>query len=559
MSAERIAELEAENAALRTALASQEAAMDVLRQENVALKQQVSELNEKLAVLHHRVSQMSRRMFGNTSERHVEGQAQIFGDLLGPIPGSTPVVPAVAAAAAETTAATPAAGGAADASAAASQATATSKRGGKKPGAGGRLPIPQHLEDAPEQIIDLPPEQRIGSDGQPLVVVDREVTYKLDYQAGGYVRRPIIKLIYGRPFQDDEAKISAPMPACIVPGGKATDALVLHMIQSKYGHHLPLYRLQEIAGEFGVELPRQTIMDWLRQATDLLAPVAVAIKSEILAAAMLHVDDTPVRQLAPGTGTCATARFWVYRSESGVWFHYTENREGVHPQTILEAYEGLLVADAYAGFDKIFKKGTVLELACWAHTRRKFYEALYPPKRPPSDPGGTPPGDPRAEQALAVIRALYAIERDIATESPEKRRQHRQERSKPLLKQFKLLLDGWKLSYRPTEPLAKAVTYALNQWEALCRFVDHGIAPIDNNPAENALRPIAIGRKNWLFTGSLEGGASAAIAYTLIQSAKIHNLNPATYLADTVKGLLAGADPTSLTPARMVHDRQAAA
>jgi len=558
MSAERMVELEAENAARRSALASQEAAMDVLRHENAALKQQVSVLEEKLAIMHHRVSQMSRRMFGNTSERHVPGQQQIFGDVLGPLPGSTPVVPAVAAAAATTTAAS-AGISAAAASAAATQAQATGKRGGKKPGAGGRLPIPKHLEDAPDQIIDLPPEQRLGADGQPLVVVDRDVTYKLDYRAGGYVRQAIVKLIYGRPFQDNEVKISAPMPACIVPGGKATDALVLHLLQSKYGHHLPLHRLEEMAREIGVELPRQTIMDWLRQATDLLAPVAVAIKSEILAAAVLHVDETPVRQLAPGTGKCATARFWVYRAQSGIWFHYTVNREGVHPQTILEAYEGLLVADAYAGFDKVFEKGTVLELACWAHARRKFFEALHPPKRPPSDPGGTPPGDPRAEQALAVIRALYAIEREIATASPEERRQHRQERSKPLLAQLKLLLDGWKLACRPTEPLAKAVTYALNQWDALCRFVEHGIAPIDNNPAENALRPIALGRKNWLFTGSLDGGTSAAIAYTLIQSAKIHDLNPATYLAETVKALLAGADPATLTPARLARDRQAAA
>ncbi len=389
------------------------------------------------------------------------------------------------------------------------------------------------------------------------MVVDRDVTVKLDYLAGGFVARRIIKLIYGHAWNEDEPKVSAPMPACIIPGGKATDERILHMLQAKYGHHLPLYRLAEMAAEAGVELPRSTIMDWLRAATDLLAPVAAAIKSETLAAAVLHVDDTPVRQQDPGAGKCRTARFWVYRSTYAAWYHYTENRQGVHPQTILADYHGFLVADAYAGFDHIFIGGQVIEIACWAHTRRKFYEALHPPDpMQPGRPART--GDPRADQALAKIRELYRIEREIAGMPPDERHWQRQQRSRPILEAFKILLDAWNSTCRPTEPLVKAVTYALNQWDALYRFVDSGIAPIDNNPAENALRTIAVGRKNWLFTGSADGGASAAIAYTLIQSARINGLNPATYLADTVKALLATVDPVSLTPARAAAARAAA-
>jgi len=526
-------DLAAENALLRAANAS-------LTEAKELFQAQVATLTEKLEALLARVAQMSRRMYANTTERYDPNQQSIFGD--------TPVAPATTAQAA--VAATPAG----SAAAAAEAAAEPRRRGGKKPGEG-RIAIPVHLTER-EEIVDLPEAERIGSDGQPLTVVDREITYKLDYEAGGYVRRTIIKPIYGRNWNEDEPKVSAPMPACIIPGGKATDTVILHLLQSKYGHHLPLYRLEEMAREAGVELPRSTIMDWLRAATDLLAPVAEAIKSETLAAAVLHVDDTPVRQLDPGAGKCRTARFWVYRSATAAWYHYTENRAGVHPQTVLADYTGFLVADAYAGFDRIFIAGKAIEIACWAHTRRKFFEALHPP-----DPqrSGQPArvGDPRADQALAKIRELYRIEREIAGLPPDERHRHRRERSRPILDAFKLLLDAWSRTCRPTEPLAKAVTYALNQWEALCRFVDTGIAPIDNNPAENALRTIAVGRKNWLFTGSADGGASAAIAYTLIQTAKINGLNPATYLADTVRGILAKADAATLTPARVTARRAA--
>jgi len=528
-------DLAAEITLLRAANAS-------LTEAKEQLQGQVVMLTEKLEVLLARVAQMSRRMYANTTERHDPNQQNIFGDT----PATTATTAPTAAAA--DAAASPAA------STAAEPATTTRRRGGKKPGEG-RIAIPVHLTEK-EEIVDLPEAERIGSDGQPLTVVDHEITYKLDFVAGGFVRRKIVKPIYGRNWNDDEPKVSAPMPACIVPGGKATDELILHLLQAKYGHHLPLHRLEEMAREAGVELPRSTIMDWVRAATDLLAPVAEAIKSETLAAAVLHVDDTPVRQLDPGSGKCRTARFWVYRSATAAWYHYTENRAGVHPQTVLADYTGFLVADAYAGFDRIFIAGTAIEIACWAHTRRKFFDALHPPD-PQRSGQPTRAGDPRADQALAKIRELYRIEREIAGLPPDERHRHRRERSRPILDAFKLLLDAWSRTCRPTEPLAKAVTYALNQWDALYRFVDTGIAPIDNNPAENALRTIAVGRKNWLFTGSADGGASAAVAYTLIQTAKINGLNPANYLADTVRSLLTKAAPATLTPAWAIARRAA--
>ncbi len=341
-----------------------------------------------------------------------------------------------------------------------------------------------------------------GLDGQPLVQVDFKTVIKLDFLAGRFVARHIITPFYGVPWSSESERLHAQVPACIVPQGKATDELILHLLRAKYGCHQPLYRLEESAREAGVELPRSTIMDWIRRATDLLAPVAEAIKSETLIATIIHTDETPVKQLPKRDtdptlgrdsgngkrkrpGKCTTARFWVYRSATTAWYHYTENRQGIHPQTILANYTGFVVADAYAGFDKVFLKGTAIEIACWAHTRRKFFEALHPPQRDndtdaeKSSSTAVITGDPRAEQALALIRQLYQIEREITTSPSAERRTQRQQRSKPILATLKIKLDAWKIACRPTEPLGKAVTYALNQWLALSRFVDNDVAPID--------------------------------------------------------------------------------
>jgi len=545
MTETRIAELEATNARLVSA--------------NLALQKKLDDVTGRLEVLLHRVSQMSRRMYSNSSERHHPDQQSIFE------------VESVAADLARTLEATKDPGSTIFTAALPPDAPVPPKRrGGKKPGQG-RLQVPVHLHIEVTNV-EIPESERIGLDGRLLVQVDSKTVVKLDYIAGGFCARHIITPIYGAPWNHDSGKLYAQVPPCIVPQGKATDELILHLLRAKYGHHLPLYRLEDIAREAGVELPRSTIMDWLRRATDLLAPVAEAIKSETLSATIIHTDETPVKQMPKRTaeptigrasgngkrkppGKCTTARFWVYRSATAAWYHYTENRQGIHPQTILAEYIGYVVADAYAGFDKVFLKGTAIEIACWAHTRRKFFEALHPPQRDadPEESASTIViiGDPRAEQALSLIRQLYQIEREIAPSPGAERRTQRQQRSKPLLAALKIKLDAWKLACRPTEPLAKAVTYALNQWLALSRFVDSGIAPIDNNPAENALRTIAVGRKNWLFLGSPEGGASAAIAYTLIQTAKINRLNPSTYLAEVVAALLGRCDPATLTPARI--------
>ena len=547
MTATRIAELEAMNAGLVSA--------------NLVLQEKLDDVTERLNVLLHRVSQMSRRMYSNSSERHHPNQQSIFevesvaSDIASALEAAKNSESTIFTAALPPDAPVP-----------------PKRRGGKQPGQG-RLQVPVHL-DIQETVVEIPESERIGLDGRPLVQVGSKTVIKLDFLAGGFVARHIITPIYGVPWSSESERVHTPVPPCIVPQGKATDALILHLLRAKYGCHQPLYRLEESACEAGVELPRSTIMDWIRRATDLLAPVAEAIRSETLAATIIHADETPVKQLPkceadPTLGRdsgnekrkrpqkCTTARFWVYRSATTVWYHYTENRKGIHPQTILADYIGYVVADAYTGFDKIFLNGKAIEIACWAHTRRKFFEALHPPQRDvETDPEQlskptTFPGDPRAEQALALIRELYGIEREIASQSPHHRHEQRQQRSKPILVALKTKLDAWELACRPSEPLAKAVTYALNQWLALSRFLDSGIAPIDNNPAENALRTIAVGRKNWIFVGSPEGGASAAIAYTLIQTAKINGLNPATYLAQTVAALLLKCDPATLTPARI--------
>ncbi len=510
--------LQGDNQALRTMVES--------------MRQEIQDLQRKMEVLHARIHLMSRHIFGRRSEQMDPGQASLFDGQVA-MPGGESV--SVAA----EVGSQPPTGTAVQSPAQTVKGCAESKPRGPR-----RIKVPEHLEVV-NQTIDLPESERFAPDGTPLVVVDREVSEKLDFVPGGFRKQVITKLIYGFPWKHEEVlRVSQPMPACIVPGGKATDQLLTHVFICKFAYHLPLYRQAEMAAASQVILPRSTLVHWIQATAHFLEPVYNAIKGEVLAAHVLHVDDTPVRQLDPGAGVCATARFWIYRSTDAAFFHYTENRRGEHPQGMLEDYAGYLVADAYAGFDAIFKDGTIIEIACWAHARRKFFDAHEL-------------GDLRAKLALDLIRDLYLVERDCLRRPPDERLRQRQACSQPIIDRLKALLDHWAIVVRPSEPLAKAVTYALNQWSALTRFLDVGIAPIDNNLAENGVRPIGIGRKNWLFTGSEAGGNAAAIAYTLILSARISGLEPYTYLRDTIAALHTGADPAGLTPAQLARSRTA--
>jgi len=266
---------------------------------------------------------------------------------------------------------------------------------------------------------------------------------------------------------------------------------------------------------------------WVAAASALLAPLVEEIRKHVLAASKIHADDTPVPVLAPGNGKTRTGRLWTYVRDDrpagvptppAVWFAYSEDRKGEHPRRHLKEFRGALQADAYAGFHHLYGDGAMYEVACWAHTRRKFHDihAVH--------------ASPITTEALARIGALYGIEEQIRGKPAELRCSIRQNRAKPLLEEFRNWMEKTLRSLSTKSETAGAIRYALSRWRALTRYVDDGHLEIDNNAAERALRAVAIGRKNYLFMGADAGGQRAAALYSLIGTAKLCEIDPAFYL-----------------------------
>lgn len=324
-----------------------------------------------------------------------------------------------------------------------------------------------------------------------------------------------------------ERVVEAPAPSRPIDRGLAGPALLAHVLMSKYGHHLPLYRQAEIYAREGVDLDRSTLAGWVGATSELLAPLVSALRDHVIAAQKLHADDTPVPVLAPGKGKTKTGRLWTYvrddrpagdETPPAVWFAYSEDRKGEHPRHHLKNFTGALQADAYAGFHHLYGDGRIYEVACWAHARRKFYEihAIH--------------ASPATSEALARIAALYAIEDEIRGKPAELRREVRQSRTKPLMDELHQWMEKAVRQLSPKSETAAAIRYSLSRWRALTRYIDDGRLEIDNNSAERALRVVALGRKNYLFAGSDAGGERAAAIYSLIGSAKLNGLDPERYL-----------------------------
>jgi hypothetical protein len=292
---------------------------------------------------------------------------------------------------------------------------------------------------------------------------------------------------------------------------------------------LPLYRQSQIYARSGVEIERATLAEWVGAASTLMRPLLDTLGTYVLAAEKLHADDTPVPVLAPGSGKTKLGRLWTYLRDDrcggstdppAVLFRYSPDRKGEHPCAHLRNFRGILQADGYAGFNGLYDrpKDPLTEAACWAHARRKYFEVYEA-----SD-------SPLAREALDRIGALYEIEESIRGKLPDQRRRVRLEHTAPKLEQ----LHSWLLSTLRKLPkksdLAAAIHYSLARWQALCRFCEDGRIEIDNNQAEQALRAVALGRKNYLFAGADCGGERAATMYSLIGTAKLNGLDPEAYL-----------------------------
>jgi transposase len=315
-------------------------------------------------------------------------------------------------------------------------------------------------------------------------------------------------------------------PSRPIERGLAGPGLLAHVLVSKYCDHLPLYRQSQIYAREGIELDRSTLADWVGGASALLEPLVKAVGSYVLSAYKIHGDDTPVPVLCPGRGTTKQGRLWTYVRDdraagsvepAAVFFRYSPDRKGERPRAHLSAFTGVLQADAYAGFDQLYGE-KIKEVACWAHVRRKFYElhvAL---------------SSPIAFEALERIGQLYKVEEEIRGRQPHERHAVRQARAGPELKSLHEWLHKTATTLSKKSELAKAIRYALSNWVALTRYCEDGRLEIDNNAAERALRAVALGRKNWLFAGSDDGGERAAAIYTLLGTAKLNDLNPESYL-----------------------------
>jgi len=391
----------------------------------------------------------------------------------------------------------------------------------------GRRPLPEHL---PRREVVHEPSCACPACGGAMRQVGEDVTEILDYVPG---RFEVIRHV--RPAfscRRCETMTQAPMPSLPIDRGRPGPGLLAHVLVGKYCDHLPLYRQAGIYARDGVDLERATLAAWVGKAAWLLAPLVEAVGRHVLAAEKLHADDTPVPVLAPGSGKTKTGRLWVYlrderphgsRAPPAVLYRYTPDRKGEHPRAHLAGFRGFLQADGYAGFAPLYEAAAgqrppLIEVACWAHARRKLHDVH------------ATTGSPIAAEALARIGRLFEVEREAHGLPPDERGRIRRLKARPLLDELAGFFDATLPKLSGKSELAAAIRYARSRWQPLGRYIEDGRLEMTNNAAERAIRPLALGRKNYMFAGSDQGGARAAAIYTLVETAKLNCLDPQAYL-----------------------------
>lgn len=399
----------------------------------------------------------------------------------------------------------------------------------------GRRTLPAHLVRHRIEVPVDPQEQTCPCCDQPRVKIGEEVRELLDFTPASAFILEQVRLKLACPKCEDGGVVTAqkPVEGEVISKGLPGPGLVAHVITSKYADHLPLYRLEDSLARHGVPIARSTMCGWMKGAADLVWPLVVLMAMQIRQSKVIHTDDTPVPVQDKGRGKTKTGRAWVYLGDPTqpyIVFDYTPDRSRDGPAAWLKDFNGYLQADAFGGYDGIYATQTILEIACWAHARRKFHDARG------SDPA-------RAHHVLGVIRLLYAVERRAKGLDAQARAAMRQERSLPLLDQLVQWLKQERDAVLPKSAMGQAIGYALNNWDALVRYTTDGDLAIDNNAAERAIRPLTIGRKNYLFFGSDTGGRTAAILYSLVASAKRNGLDPFVYLRDVLARI--GSTPQS--------------
>ena len=402
-----------------------------------------------------------------------------------------------------------------------------------------------NLEEKVE-TIDLPEEEKVTADGRPLkyVGVDLVRSELIREPSRAYIRKIFIKT-YADPKAEEEtgcADLRRPhVPAPLLPHSYASASVVTDIIVKKFADALPLYRQEQMWKRLGVDLKRNTMARWVvLTAGTYLKPFSDAFLRELLRQAVIHADETTLQvNKEPGRAATAESRIWAYASSKRAerqirYFRYEESRKGACAEKVLGGYSGVVISDGYSGYN-ILSKAT--RAGCWAHARRKWVEAM---------PEGATQENALAAKGLEYCSRLFEVEQKLASLPDEDRRKQRQLLSKPIVDEYYAWLET---IFRPAGKLKKAVTYSLNQREYLCAFLDHGEIEISNNQVENAIRPIVVGRKNWLFCDTQAGANASVIIFTLLETAKANGLNPESYLNHllTVLPERFAADPLAVT------------
>ena len=575
--------LRAEYDGSRQQYAAASSELELLRAERQILLEDKQQSAHTIESLQHQLQQLLRRLYGRSAEKIDPQQMLLFESLLNQLAPPT---------------------NAADQTPAPDEAESSTPESPQPKGHGhGRRRLPKDLPR--EKIVhDLPENEKpCPCCGQMRHVIGQEISEQLDYVPARLKVIEHVRLTYACPTCEAQAAEGGPQittaekPLAPIEKGLAAPGLLAYVIVSKYGDHLPLYRLERILERHGIQIKRSTMCGWMAQCADLFAPLYDRMAHHVLGSKVIHTDDTPVEVLDRDLDQTRTGRFWVYLGDKEhpfTVFTYTASRSRDGPMEFLRGWgkdrRVYLQADAFGGYDGIYAGhagGTVIEAACWAHARRKFYDArtsdaaasthalayirlLYdvedeaqaqdesqdegaPEQASESSAGSRKPSESRpimpressessasprpddaaaCENPMAAQRSLSAIRLTL-----------RQEKAVPLLAKFKTWLHSQQAErggpILPKSPMGQAITYAFNQWDALCVYTTDGDLAIDNNASENALRRVAVGRKNWLFCGSDNGGRTAAILFSLIATGQRHKVEPFAYLRDVLTRIAA--------------------
>jgi transposase len=399
------------------------------------------------------------------------------------------------------------------------------------PPASHRQGLPEHL---PREDVAIDIDEHVCSCcGGALHVIGETISEMLDF-----VLAQLRVLRIRRPKHGCRACGTihqAPAPERPIAKGLASPSLLAHVLVSKYCDHTPLYRQSQIFARHGIEIERSTLANWVGGACWWLEPLQARLAAHVFGSAKIFADDTPIPVLDPGRGRTKTGRLWVYTRDDRSWsgpdppaavYFYSPDRKAERPASHLEAFHGVLQVDGYAGFERLTERGNIVLAACWAHTRRKFFDVHEAT------------GSPIAAEALRRIAELYAIETSIRT--AEERQSARNTQSRPFIEAMKPWLETQLGRIPGRGGLADAIRYTLSRWPALCHFLDDGRIELDNNSVERAIRPVALGRKNHLFAGSDGGAERWATVCSLVASAKLNDVEPFTYLRDILQRMTEG-------------------